>query len=834
MLSWRRRHYVAIVSIFLIMLVMVALIAGMVGCVGPEPLGHLYPCEEDLIEVMFATDSKVRLRDGAPVDLATNALAGVDDILQELDWSEWYRICDVPEEMLDEIQAHGEANTGEPVYNLNNIYRLRIPMGLDVWAISEELEALSGIMLARPVPEAVPLPQPPSYVPNQGYLRPASSTPAGINADYAWTQTGGNGAGVTVCDLEYSWNYNHADITKALGSQINPNPIIDPFSTLDPFSNHGTAVIGELVSDNNGWGATGICYGASLKTCGVNEVSLGYNVAGAIAYAIANLKPGDVILLEQQWDYTLPVDATQQGCIPIEWCYSMYPNPQLFNPVYAAIVNAVSNGIHVVEAGGNGNVNTDNLTWYGDSGAIIVGAGNPLERLSFSSYGSRFDLQGWGHNVVTTGYGDLYNSAGVNFFYTSTFSGTSSASPIVAGAVAVVEGNRLARGLPTLSPAAMRSLLVATGTPQKLSVAGNIGPLPDLARALTQYYLTVGSSADGSVTVQPPAPGPYAAGTIVTLTAIPNAGYRFWNWTGDVGTIANVNAASTTITMSGDYSITASFEKVLECTPMVAAGYLHTVGLKADGTVVAVGGNDYGQCNVGGWPGIVQVAAGVHHTVGLRPDGTVVAVGGNDYGQCNVGGWTDIVQVAAGDLHTVGLKSDGTVVAVGSNSYGDGQCNVGGWTGIVQVAAGWHHTVGLKSDGAVVAVGDNGAGQCNVGGWTGINQTAAGGYHTVGLKSDGTVVAVGSNSYGQCNVGGWTNIAQVAAGHDHTVGLKSDGTVVAVGCDYNGQCNVGGWTNITQVSAGGWHTVGLRSDGTVVAVGRNDYGQCEVGGWTLN
>ena len=256
----------------------------------------------------------------------------------------------------------------------------------------------------------------------------------------------------------------------------------------------------------------------------------------------------------------------------------------------------------------------------------------------------------------------------------------------------------------------------------------------------------------------------------------------------------------------------------------VAAGSSHTVGLETDGTVVAVGLNDDGQCNVGGWTAIDQVAAGGSHTVGLETDGTVVAVGYNYYGQCNVGGWTDITQVAAGRFHTVGLESDGTVVAVGDNHYG--QCDVGGWTAIYQVAAGWGHTVGLKSDGTVVAVGDNGFGQCDVGGWTDITQVAAGRFHTVGLKSDGTVVAVGYNSFGQCDVGGWTNITQVTAGGGHTVGVKSDGTVVAVGRNNYGQCDVGGWTNITQVAAGIFRTVGLKSGGTVVAVGRNNYGQC--------
>ena len=270
-----------------------------------------------------------------------------------------------------------------------------------------------------------------------------------------------------------------------------------------------------------------------------------------------------------------------------------------------------------------------------------------------------------------------------------------------------------------------------------------------------------------------------------------------------------------------------------EITPRetVSAGDSHTVGLKADGTVVAVGDNDNGQCDVDGWTDIVAVSAGDSHTVGLKANGTVVAVGDNDNGQCGVDGWTDIVAVSAGYSHTVGLKADGTVVAVGDNS--NGQCDVDGWTDIVAVSAGTFHTVGLKADGTVVAVRDNGSGKCDVDGWTDIVAVSAGAAHTVGLKADGTVVATEYiDDHGQCDVDGWTDIVAVSAGYFHTVGLKADGTVVAVGDNDNGQCDVDGWTDIVAVSAGDSHTVGLKADGTVVTVGDNDNGQCDVDGWT--
>ena len=261
----------------------------------------------------------------------------------------------------------------------------------------------------------------------------------------------------------------------------------------------------------------------------------------------------------------------------------------------------------------------------------------------------------------------------------------------------------------------------------------------------------------------------------------------------------------------------------------ISAGTGYTVGLKRDGTVVAVGDNRAGECNVSGWTDIVAVSAGDNFTVGLKSDGTVVAVGDNEDGECDVSSWTDIVAVSAGDYHTVGLKVDGTVVSVGRNKYGE--CNVSSWTDIVAISAGDDCTVGVKTDGTVVAVGAGNKIQ-GLDRWTDIVSVSAGNFHTVRLKSDGTVVAKGSDIDGECDVGGWTDIVAASAGVGYTVGLKRDGTVVAVGDNRDGDCNVSGWTDIVAVSTGFWHTVGLKRDGTVVAVGNNEYGQCDVGDWT--
>jgi branched-chain amino acid transport system substrate-binding protein len=132
-------------------------------------------------------------------------------------------------------------------------------------------------------------------------------------------------------------------------------------------------------------------------------------------------------------------------------------------------------------------------------------------------------------------------------------------------------------------------------------IGGTIGcALPSLA----QYDLTISSTEGGLVTTPGEGTGSftYDEGKVVDLVATPDEYYRFVKWTGDVGTVANVSSASTTITMNGDYEITANFEETAPITFAVVGSMTEFHGQdQRDGASMAVEEiNDAGGVDISG------------------------------------------------------------------------------------------------------------------------------------------------------------------------------------------------------------------------------------------
>jgi alpha-tubulin suppressor-like RCC1 family protein len=342
-----------------------------------------------------------------------------------------------------------------------------------------------------------------------------------------------------------------------------------------------------------------------------------------------------------------------------------------------------------------------------------------------------------------------------------------------------------------------------------------------------------------------------------------------------------------------------------------AAGTTHSLSIHADGTLWATGDNAYGQLGLpsstassAGWVQVgtasdwVQVAAGYYHSLGLRADGTLWAWGDNTAGQLGstTNNGTDIptapaqvagtyTQVAAGQYHSLGLRADGSLWAWGDNTFGQlgssiiSDTNptpmqvVGTYT---QVAAGHNHSLGLRADGTLWAWGNNVFGQLA----TSVNQgtqrptptplqvpgtysqVAAGAYHNLGLRADGSLWAWGSNSSGQLGNSapdaptptqvGTDLYTQLAAGNGYSLGMRADGSLWAWGSNRAGQ--LGSTSNsgtsranptptqvagtYAQVAAGHSHSLGLRADGSLLAWGFNGNGELgtstNIGTYTPN
>jgi serine protease len=313
---------------------------------------------------------------------------------------------------------------------------------------------------------------------NQGYL---DAAPAGIDVEFAWTNggtgtLGANGAGIHFVDLEQGWMLDHEDL-KSAGITLISGVNFD-FTWPDGTSTrrHGTSVLGEVLAVDNTIGGVGIAPAATGRVISTWRTITNNNRSDAILDALLNLNFGDVLLLEAQ----VKIGATYY---PIEVEDANFDMIRLGTALGVAIVEAAGNGSSDLDtytnSAGNQILNRGSAD-FRDSGAIMVGAANSgiHERSNFSNFGSRVDCYGWGVFVDTCDC----DASGTVSKYTANFGGTSSASPIIAGAALVVQGMAQANLGYRFSPGQIRSMLSdpALSTASYNPASNRIGRMPDL------------------------------------------------------------------------------------------------------------------------------------------------------------------------------------------------------------------------------------------------------------------------------------------------------------------------------------------------------------------
>ncbi len=429
--------------------------------------------------VKFVDGARVRVDGSGSVHSSTGAdLRELEQLSMELALPlEFSPLIALPEGLLADLEARAASSSGNVQPDLAGMMIVRWPGSTteERELVGNRLQSLSIVewayiqTLGAPPPGDIP-PTTRDLVPNQTYRGPDP----GIDVDYAWS-LGARGLGIRLSDCEYGWDPDHEDLND-IDIHIEPGQTIPGWVYSNGWHHHGTAVLGETSSQDNGYGCSGIVPEAEVYTWPEWSDEEGSRRVTCITHAIADSDAGDVVLLEMQ--------TTGAG--------GGYGPAELDPAVWTVTKTGTDAGVIVVAAAGNGDQNLDGPAYdeyraRGDSGAIIVGAGSASTthgKLYFSTYGSRVNVQGWGESVFSLGYGSFAQYGGdTHQAYTSSFGGTSSASPFVAGACVAIQSYVLAQAGFVLSPAGLRDLLIATGIPQGGS-GEHIGPFVDLEAAL--------------------------------------------------------------------------------------------------------------------------------------------------------------------------------------------------------------------------------------------------------------------------------------------------------------------------------------------------------------
>lgn len=457
------------------------------------------------------------LRSGVDAAIVRRQVASFNDLVGRSRGAVGRAAPQVDADVLAGLRRLAERNSGSEMPDPNLFYFVHTQGAkpADAEALLVALRRLRIVEAAyfQPIPfdaQDIPPTTTIDVTPQQGYF---GASPAGVDVNIARRFPGGRGEGVRIVDIEAGWRVDHEDLPPvSFGFGVN-------FGAID--GDHGTAVLGQIAAQENGFGANGIAPASQIGWSSVTNVDLlmpwrtyFYSVGNALLSAGHFLRPGDIALIEQHFPNP-SAGPCPNACNCEQFGYVAVESVPY---EHAAISLLTSAGIIVVEAAGNGQVMVTPASAR-DSGAIVVGASQgDLTPDCFTNFGGRVNVHAWGRSIGTLGYATMLvmrrdpagnpvrDSTGAPIFdevpnpalraggadprqfYTRSFGGTSGASPIVVGSAALIQSTRSARGLDKLTPLQMRSLLVATGTPQAPATLGTfIGPLPNLASAIASY-----------------------------------------------------------------------------------------------------------------------------------------------------------------------------------------------------------------------------------------------------------------------------------------------------------------------------------------------------------
>lgn len=393
----------------------------------------------------------------------------------------------ISEEKLGEMEANAlkYSENAIAVKNLRSIFLVTIenPTNerlLEVGIALEKLNSVKYCCLTSLEPVKPPVDIPPTtmnFEPNQSYIQ---SNP-GLNMQYAWN-LGLNGQGIKLRDVEYGFNKNHEELA-SINTTIAPGMTISSSASND-FTEHGTSVFGILFSHKGTYGISGLSYGSQELILYPEWQQVGYNRINAVTLSIANSTAGDLIVYEMQTNGVGP-GTTNFVCAEYD------------QVVWDLTKAATDSGIVIVAAAGNGNQNLDNFAYSsymnrGNSGAIIVGGGTATtshNRIFYSTFGSRVDVQAWAEDVRTIGRIGSFTLINNDFNQSYTnFSGTSSATALVSACASVLQSYHHSLAGNYLSSSQLRTILKETGIAQGTSVIGNVGPIPNMQTAIQRVY----------------------------------------------------------------------------------------------------------------------------------------------------------------------------------------------------------------------------------------------------------------------------------------------------------------------------------------------------------